>query len=77
MNRQYTPLQCVTRVRSVELLSETPRDNRLAVRVDFEVQGVGQWQRDIAVYMPTREQVAERARLLAETASYEQLVRKS
>ncbi len=77
MNRQYTPLQCVTRVRSVELLSETPRDKRLPVRVDFEVQGVGQWQRDIAVYMPTREQVAERARLLTETASYEQLVRKS
>jgi hypothetical protein len=66
MNSQYTPLQCVTRVRSVELLSETVKDNRLPVRVDFDVQGVGQWQRDISVYMPTSEQMAERAQLLAE-----------
>ena len=54
MNRQYTPLQCVTRVRSVDLLSETPKDNRLPVRLDLDVLGVGQWQCDIAVYMPTK-----------------------
>jgi hypothetical protein len=57
-----TPLQCVTRVRNVELLSDTPIENRLPVRVDFEVQGLGQWQREISVYMPTAEQMAESAK---------------
>ena len=66
MGRQYTPLGCVTRVRNVELLSETPKNNRLPLLVDFEVQGVGQWRREIFVYMPTKEQMAERAQLLAE-----------
>ena len=64
LNRQYTPLQCVTRVHSLELLSETPKDNRLPVRVDLEVQGFGRWQRDLSVYLPTREQMDERAQLL-------------
>ncbi|KQY50737.1 hypothetical protein ASD46_23340 [Rhizobium sp. Root491] len=67
MNAQATPLQCVTRVRSVELLSESPENNRLPLRVDLEVQGVGRWQRDLSIYMPTREQMHERARLSQET----------
>jgi hypothetical protein len=66
MNRQYTPLQCVTRARSFELLSETPKNNRLPVRVDFEIQGVGRWQHDLSIYMPTKEQMDERARILAQ-----------
>jgi hypothetical protein len=65
-NKQSTPLQCVTRVRRFELLSETPINNRLPVRVDFEVQGLGRWQRDLSIYMPTREQMDERARILAQ-----------
>lgn len=64
-----TPLRCVTRVRGFELLSETPVDQRLPVRVDFEVLGHGRWQHDLSVYMPTREQMNERARLLAERPS--------
>lgn len=68
--RGVTPLKCVTRVRSVELLSETLKDNRLPVRVDFDVQGVAQWQRDISVYAPTRGQMADRAQLLVETSPW-------
>jgi hypothetical protein len=68
LNQQYTPLQCVTRVHSLELLSETPKDNRLPVRVDFEVQGFGRWQRDLLVYLPTKEQMEKRAQLLAQTS---------
>lgn len=65
LKRQYTPLQCVTRVNSIELLSDTPTNNRLPVRVHFEVQGVGQWQRDLSVYMPTKEQMDRQAALRA------------
>jgi hypothetical protein len=41
MNTQSTPLQCVARVHGVELLSESPEDNRLHLRVGLDVQGVG------------------------------------
>ncbi|UIK20653.1 hypothetical protein [Rhizobium leguminosarum] len=67
MSAQATPLQCVTRVRSVELLSESPENNRLPLRIDLDVQGVGRWQRELSIYLPTREQMQERARLLQET----------
>ena len=63
MKWQYTPLQCVTRVRSFELLSETPKDNRLPVRVDFDVHGVGRWQRDLSIYIPTKVQMDTRLKL--------------
>jgi len=69
LNRQDTPLGCVTRVHSLELLSETPKDNRVPVRVDLEVQGAGRWQRDLSVYLPTKEQMDERAQQLAERRS--------
>jgi len=51
-----TPLQCVTRVRNVDLLADMPTKNRLPVRVDFDVQGVGQWTRELLIYVPTRRQ---------------------
>jgi hypothetical protein len=63
------PLQCVTRVYSLGLLSETPTDHRLPVRVDLEVQGLGRWQRDLSVYLPTKEQMDKRAQRLAEGPS--------
>jgi hypothetical protein len=65
-NTQPTPLQCVTRVRNVELIAETPVKNRLPVRVDFEVQGLGPWQHEVSVYMPTPEQMVESAKRLAQ-----------
>jgi hypothetical protein len=69
LNRQYVPLRCVTRVHSFELLSETPKDNRLPVRVNLEIQGLGPWQRDLSVYLPTKEQMDKRAQQIAERAS--------
>lgn len=39
MNSQYTPLGCVTRVHSVNLLSETPQDHKLSIRVNLDAQG--------------------------------------
>ena len=67
LKRQYTQLQCVTRVLDFELLSETPAaNNRLSVRVMFEVQGVGRWERDLQIYMPTKEQMDKQAKLQAE-----------
>jgi hypothetical protein len=65
-NAPYTPLQCVTRVNSIELLSEKPKNNRLPVRVNFNVQGVGPWQRDLSIYMPTKEQMDEQVALRAQ-----------
>jgi hypothetical protein len=46
-------------VQSVALLSETPKDNRLPVRLDFDVQSVGKWQCDIAVHMPTNRMASD------------------
>jgi hypothetical protein len=56
--RMNTPLQCVTRVRNVDLLADMPTKNRLPVRVDFNVQGVGPWTCELSVYVPTAEQMA-------------------
>lgn len=64
--RQYTPLQCVTRVRSVELLADSPTDSRRPVRIALDVQGVGEWVRELPIFMPTAEQMAARAKLLAD-----------
>jgi len=63
--RTHTPLQCVTRVRNVDLLADSPTKNRLPVRVDFDVQGVGPWTRELSIYVPTVEQMAERAKMRA------------
>jgi hypothetical protein len=65
MGRVHTPLQCVTRVRNVELLADMPTKNRLPVRVDFDVQGIGPWTRELSVHVPTAEQMADRAKILA------------
>ncbi len=55
MNRRYTPLQCVERVHSIEVLAERPDNNWLPVRVDFEVKGIGRWQHDLAICIPSGE----------------------
>jgi hypothetical protein len=68
LSRQtHTPLRCVTRVRSVKVLADTPTNNRLPVHIDLEVQGLGPWTRELSIYMPTAEQMAERAKMLADT----------
>ncbi|MBB4382696.1 hypothetical protein [Bradyrhizobium sp. SBR1B] len=54
-SRQYTPLQCVEQVYGVELLANVPSENWLPIRLDFEVKGLGRWQRDLSICVPTEE----------------------
>jgi hypothetical protein len=67
-----TPLPSITRVRSFELLSEIPNANRLPVRAGLELQGFGSWEGEFGVYMPPREEMEERQRIVAQrpTLSY-------
>jgi hypothetical protein len=52
-NLQYTPLLCVERVFGIEVLAEAPTNNWLPVRVDFEVKGVGRWQHELSICVPS------------------------
>ena len=53
LNREYTPLQAVSRVRDVSVLPPTER-NRLPIRLDLEVEGIGRWTQEIVVLVPDR-----------------------
>jgi len=53
LNRIYTPLGCVERVLSVQLLADAPNNERLPLRVGFDVKGVGRWQCDLSVCLPS------------------------
>lgn len=48
----YTPLRCVSRVQSVELLPSGPETNWIPFRLHFDVQGVGPWDCDVPIYIP-------------------------
>jgi hypothetical protein len=48
---EYTHFQCVERVLGLEVLAIQPEKDRLAIRVKLDVAGVGQWMRDLAVYV--------------------------
>lgn len=63
---RHTPLRCVKRVRGFELLATEPLANKLPVRVEFEVQGVGVWRNEFSIYMPNAAQMAERGKMIAE-----------
>jgi hypothetical protein len=52
-NRQYTPLRCVERVFGIEVLANTPTRNWLPIRVDLDVKGVGRWQHELSVCVPS------------------------
>jgi hypothetical protein len=52
LSQQYTPLQCVERVRNLEVLGEAENE-RLPIRVDFDVHGVGRWQNDLSICLPS------------------------
>jgi hypothetical protein len=41
LKRRYTHFHCVDRVRNVEALADGPPDNRPAIRVELEVNGIG------------------------------------
>ena len=50
-----------------------PQDGAQSER-SFDVQGLGRWHRDLSIYLPTKAQMDERSRLLAERPPYHQLV---
>jgi hypothetical protein len=56
--REYTPLQCVERVRSIEALADAPEKQWLPIRVDFDVSGVGRWQHELSICIPSAESLA-------------------
>jgi hypothetical protein len=59
--RQETPLQCVERVFGIQLLADAPIDNWLPIRVDFQVKGIGRWQRELSICIPDNR-IAEGAK---------------
>jgi hypothetical protein len=65
-DERQTPLPSITRVRSFELLSEISNASRLPVRAVFDLQGLGLWEGQLSVYMPTREEMEERQRIVAQ-----------
>jgi hypothetical protein len=67
LDRQYTPLRCVERVWGIEILAEAPKNDWLPVRVDFDVCGVGRWQSDLSICMPsaaTLEKIRSRQEII-------------
>lgn len=57
-----TPLRCVNRVRKVKVPSLALHDRRLAVTVDLELEGLGDWERTLSVFIYTDEQLEAAAR---------------
>ena len=50
LGQSYTPLQCVDRVNSVEVIGDLA-GRRLPVRLDLQIAGLGAWSRDLAVHV--------------------------
>ncbi|WP_267358901.1 MULTISPECIES: hypothetical protein [unclassified Methylobacterium] len=50
--RSYTPLRCVRTVRSVEVLAHHPERKRIEMRLHFDVEGVGDWNKTYMVFLP-------------------------
>lgn len=61
-NREYTPLDCIERVWSVDLIADEPKDNWMPMRFDVDVAGVGRRQYDIAVLIPEKLKVPQVSR---------------
>jgi hypothetical protein len=56
--KDYTPLQCVERVWQVEALADVPENQWLPVRVEFDVRGVGRWQHELKICIPSADMLA-------------------
>ena len=52
-NQQYTPFLCVERVFGVAILADAPTKNWLPIRVELSVKGLGRWQHDLSVCIPS------------------------
>ncbi len=55
MKRQHTPLFCVERVWSIKLLAAEPQEDRISIRLDLEINGVGRSEYEVSVLMPPME----------------------
>jgi phage baseplate assembly protein W len=53
LNSTHTPLQCINRVVDIEVLAAQPVNERLPIRCAFEVNGVGSWQCEVSVFVPS------------------------
>lgn len=54
-----TPLRCVEQVRRLSLPSGIGSERRFRLDVDLEINGVGTWQRELSIYMPTAQEMAD------------------
>jgi hypothetical protein len=50
-----TPMACVNRINHVEIPSFNLLDNRLTICVDFELEGIGNWQGMLSIFISTPE----------------------
>ncbi len=69
-----TPMACVNRINHVEVPSFNLIDNRLAIYVDLELEGIGNWQGMLSVFintpeilLTTRKNATKHGRLLTPT----------
>jgi hypothetical protein len=56
LGRGYTPLQCVERVRKIEVISCEATNGRIPIRCELDVAGIGRWTREIASIAPGTRQ---------------------
>jgi hypothetical protein len=53
-NKTHTPLQCVDRVWNIEVLADAEKKQKLPIRADLDVRGIGRWQCEVPIFMPTK-----------------------
>ena len=54
-----TPLACVNRINSVEVPSFELEGQKLRIWVEFDLEGIGPWSGELAVFISTPEQLAQ------------------
>ena len=47
-----TPFQCVERVKAIELIDPQPVNDWMEVRIHLTIKGMGDWVRNIRLYVP-------------------------
>ena len=57
-----TPLRCVNAVRSVTVSDVALHDQHLRAHIEFDLEGMGIWQREIGIFIYTDEQIEQASR---------------
>lgn len=57
-NTAYTPMQCVMQVKDVAFVRPAGREQWEVFRFDLKVKGIGDWSGDVAVFVPSADQLA-------------------